>query len=795
LFELTPGEKRRRKEVALSGLPKVVMSTKSGIRLVNEVHEFMWQFERHCSPLSEIAISMNCVCVAQNGVVKLYDGLVDAWSETPNFMDYIYDDDDNIIMVVRRGPMWSKKDINSKPIKMGVDVLKIVLTWENPKTLRGTFESQNSQKQEVPVLLNRIEDAFPAVVSRSGGSETNLSVQYYEVGTQKIVLNSGIFAHLIMNDPVMGFLYHIMKARNNTVIKLNRRDEKNSSVHFYQLPSGYVGIYFQAPTGKAGENILEKIISSLMYYEEKKKEVENLYLTLGIQGQNMLSGLNIDPSTPAISIVEEIDEEDEEYEEDEEDDDEIALRKTLDIATAMQNNPGISFKTLRSLSMSKMVYLNPRRWGPAAAIGNNVDLYMLSNDGLIVPHSKNGLYTRQSESTHAVILFISEDEVFLIGKWDVPPIRQVNLDYKKIKGKNMVGCVPSAVNTVLTGHDVDSTVARYYIQSVKGGDGKVGFLKCIEFAKSNDSNFLFRAKGGLEGKDQLFVPADAVIEHISTIFQQMTIFFSGASVPVPGSADGGKSKYQVVDGSGKFCGTRSRWEKADAPFPQKKVKSLRREGVVHKFMSDEQISSFLSQICLYRFSIFLKNDENGTIDAFALSELKEGKFEKLKSFSYNLSENFKDEKIIVPSVENIKFELSQAMKNPQFVKNYHTATHLLGFFRKGAYHDKNSIVLPVNQFSQWAMAWKKPNDTFVHKPIEQLEEGRTYFISLQRRLARAVNHTSFQNAKEYLTNKKVLAPALIIYDGNFSENMYTQKGAIVGWKNNGKFFFTSIIFV
>ena len=732
--DLTSELKQERLEIVKT-LPAGVDVDGERVKEVKIHVEFILKAKQAFLPFEEIEISEDCPFVFDGNQVKMYDGMVDALAATENLLEKLgTPDEDGFVMLIRlNAPVLS-----NDPVVLGRDVIKVsvsdIFNSDTDTEMKISFNLSDTTTDELTSLRDKIRQAFSLASvdddiqiedARTSG------VQYYELtltawragGTAQI--NTAIFNYLIMNDPVMSLLYSVSGNKNKQQkLRIIRRNKQRDFVELIQLSADCsnssgcnIGIYFSVDSGSTSKKVLEKIIATLNYYGSKEESIRRFYDKFSVGGKKLLRGFDLESAQDLAPAS--FNKRGKQYNKDERTDidaSEQNLRNKLDCVVAMQNNPGISFKTLRALA--SQVQLDPRRWCDAASAGNKIDLYLFNENGIIIPRSKLGLYRRNPSppNTHAVFIFVKKAFgcMLLVKKKHnaivtiTKKLENLNENYTEDPRNKKLACAPPAIKIIL-GDD-------YLICPVTRGDKLSGILQCIKAATAADPSFDYIS---------LFSTASDDAKHAKEMLDTMSLFRAGGN-PVPISNTPPGIEMQSVDEHGKKCGRGDDQYSVSAPIAGVNASTYDIDGksYVEAFTDAKRENQLLMQICLFALSTYINKEKNSDIlkgfvnanssmdeklDAYKWLENSVSEFVKehvkqrpvnYYKFNHLLKQN--DIKMIrVPNIEAITFFLRQSIKEPTMLITYINRIFLEDYFQRGSFRDADILHMPASHYSKW----------------------------------------------------------------------------------------------
>tara|TARA_Y100000389_G_C17470520_1_gene530132 strand:+ start:9368 stop:11722 length:2355 start_codon:yes stop_codon:yes gene_type:complete len=772
--EITDTESDRRKRLINEGLPDVSASSLEDSLAIEQAVEARLVFDAPVSLINQAVLSADALLCASDGRVKMYDGALDALAATPDVGDMLESEQDETLLLVRARNV----DFSGKQITLGREVIEVRIKRENDEKFVVNF---SVNKIKPSLILQRIKEAFPNSIDVSVTDSGNGAVQYYEMlPDNPIKLNSAVFSYLVMNDPVMSLLYEITKYKDTkTKIELRRRNANQDNVSLYQLSDGYIGIYYTSATGN--DNVIRKIIASIQYYSQKESGVREVYSMFSQPSKNILLGFDLEQAAGYIDKSENVKivrltQQDKK------------LRQNVDAEATMQNNFGVSASTLRF--MAQNAALAPDRWVNALSRSIQANVYLFSEEGMIVPRSRDGLYPGTMYENSIFVFVKNTDGCMLIVKRRNYSSLKVTKKYNTINAKysgkvkdapnktvpELFACIPPTLETILG--------ENYLFLAVDGGDSPSGILACVTSAK-NTGKYTGRLDSNSDD-----------VKRVEDMKSDLSHFFVGA-------ADGTTkvAQYlqgpQIVDENGKYCGSPTLATDPAAPLPSVPVVSAEKQGVVHEFLNKKRAAFFLNQVCLYRFS----KRGGKSVHDFARDELEEtGTYPSLDQFSETLDDNFKGQKIPVPKISPVEFMLRQAMKDDAGLRDYKSRIFLEGFYSGGASRKGSIIEMPVSLYFSWKDDWTRADDTYHMSPSTKAGDNE-YWLNIKQKLGRAQNYNTFSDARAALQLKDFRNPVLFTHDKQneyklVSGNSRETTAAIVGWKtDDNNQIFTIIVFL
>jgi len=697
------------------GQPESVQSTKIILTLTldNPVDIF-----------ENIQISIDAPAVSDGQKFKIYDGLCPSVAHTPTFLDKVDPQGlSNVVFLVRTAPF----DFSADP----VDWKKFTICRVNGDGPRIKIEySISGDSSEI---RKRIIGAFP-----TGELLENTQALFsYTFNDGGRGLNFGIMEYLVLNDPVLSLLYQgttygYQKLPDN--IKLIRRNESEDVVKLYRVQND-IRIEFEANEDEA-KNVLSKIMASLDYYWSKEEEVRNMYANYDL---NLIGGLElatdkivarkptyVPDGSPFTKLIKGQPVKKNQRSE-------FYLKKTFapknnqpnyNYNVAMQNNPGVSLDTLKELAKRNVV-LDPVRWSQAVGESVNKDVFLFSENGLLIPNSRFGLYSRSELSTRrAVFVFVKPNGGCMLieeNKGKKKPGKKYEQINEKSRPGDRYACMIPALKPIFGD--------KYQLRGVLGGSDPDGIAKCIQASNIG------------------IIPDDTVLD----LYRKKTKFYAGYAPSKVGQASE-SDRSQCVDEHGKFAG-----ETPGQPFPDRPV-VCKKDGVIYQFQEDSRYIDLLVQLCLWKY---YNIEEKLGVDDFAEKHLEESSSRII--FKPLFSEN--DASVIpVPDINAIKYTLRQS-------KQRIVGDIMERFYRRGVYHDGNTVHMNNSDFIKWANSTTKSSEKYYYEPVDTPNQ---YFLEINNRIAKAENTSALPKN----------ATLMIYSNGKYSTYKQDSTTSIViGWKN------------
>ncbi len=771
--EITDAESDRRKRLINERLPNVSAGSLEDSLAIEQAVEARLVFDSPVSLINQVVLSADVLLCASDGRVKMYDGALDALVATPEVGDMLESEQDETLLLVRARNV----DFSGEPITLGQEVIEVRIKKVNDEKFVVHF---SVNKIEPSLILQRIKEAFPESVVDTSTDSGNGAVQYYEMlPDNPIQLNSAVFSYLVMNDPVMSLLYEITKYKDTkTKIELRRRNANRDNVSLHQLSDGYIGIYYTSATGN--DNVIRKIIASIEYYAEKESGVRQVYSMFSQPSKNILLGFDLEQTAGYIDRSENVKivkltEKDKQ------------LRENVKVEATMQNNFGVSVSTLKFMVQNAV--LIPDRWVNALSGSVQANVYLFSEEGMIVPRSRRGLY-RGTMYDNSILVFVKKTGgCMLIVKRRSYSSLKVTKKYNTINAKysgkvkdapnktvtELFACIPPTLETILG--------ENYLFLAVDGGDGPSGILACMTIAK-NTGKYIARLDSDSDDAKR--------VEEMQSDLSHFFVGSTDGTTKVAQYLEGS----QIVDENGKYCGSPTLATDPAAPLASVPVASTQKQGVVHDFLNKKRAAFFLKQVCLYRFS----KRGGKSVHDFARDELEEtGTYPSLDQFSETLDANFKGRRIPVPKKSPVEFMLRQAMKDEAGLRDYKSRIFLEGFHSGGASRKGSIVEMPISLYFSWKDDWTRRDDTYQISPSTKAGDSK-YWLNIKGKLGRAQNYNTFSDARAALQLEDFRNPVLFTYDNQneyklVSGNSRETTAAIVGWKtDDNNQVFTTIVF-
>ena len=618
-------------------------------------------------------------------------------------------------------------------------------------------------------------------------------------------VNSAVLDFMVMNDEVMSNVYVITgykKSKNAVTLKFRDTLEKVKIVKA-DAQGQNLGIYYFAENDSRKKSVLQKIIASIDYYKSKKNSLEAL---LNAINNKAFQGFALN----AVGGYKK---------KEKESDTEIGsnnavknFRKTLAeeaIGISITNNPLLSAKSCKEILLADTAELDISHWVSALQSVADSHIFTFSFDGnIVLPNIVDGFYNSQTEYKKCILLLVTEDSSINV----IVDARYTNTGYVKtdtaILNEGNIGKLPEAFDTLFG--------ATFFRLGIKNG-----------YSRNRVVEGVLRALKNSKFKTQ-FERNGAVFKAVHSIFLKNVAFYSGNLTGVVNrtlkNIDLDRVQYQGIDGSGKlrlvgFNVTEDQtvdiFLKPQAPLKSVEVVDLEKHKVkiadneiveemmnifrikwnvskypgkalfkidedqyayvLSDFGSDNQLlrhkekrrtERLLSQICLFRFSEFLTdqnedvydvNDE--IIETFIQNEtLEEKSGEYQYDFSVLVEDNFEDEKIRLPknSTEAFTFFLKNKASDPLFVRTFKYSKYLDDFFLNGVRRIGDTYEMPLHAFSTWNNSRKNRKMVFHNKPVLI---DTPYYLSLQRTLYYVQNFNTEDAALEHIENQKIYDPS------------------------------------
>ena len=700
------------------GTPESVESTK--IILTLTLDNPIYIFESMHS-------SIDAPAVSDGEKFKIYDGICASVANTPTFLDKVDPQGlANVVFLVRTAPF----DFSADPLDWK-KFIPVSVNGDGPR-----IKLEYSMQGDSEVIRKRILGALP-----SGELTSNTQALFsYTFSDRGKGLNFAIMEYLVLNDPVLSLLYQnttygYQKLPDN--IKLLRRNETEDVVKLYRIQND-IRIEFGANEDEA-KNVLAKIMASLTYYWSKEEEVRKMYENYDM---NLIGGLElatdkivarkptyVPDGSPFTKLLKGQPVKKNQRSE-------FYLKKTFapfanqpnyNYNVAMQNNPGVSRDTLKDLAKRNVV-LDPVRWSQAVGESVGKDVFLFSENGLLIPNSRFGLYSRSEiGKRRAVFVFVKPNGGCMLieeNRTKKKPGKKYEQINEKSKPGDRYACMIPALKPILGD--------KYQLRGVHGGSDPDGIAKCIQ------------AGAGI-------IPDDTVLD----LYRKKTTFYAGNTQSKVGKKSEAESvRTQCVDEHGKFSG-----EMPGQPFTNRPV-VCKRDGVIYQFQENQRYIDLLLQLCIWKYGNL---EENLSVDDFADKYLDETSSRII--FKPVFSENDAST-IPVPDVDAIKYTLRQLSRTP-----------ILGdlmerFYRRGVYHEGNTVHINNSDFSEWAQSTVNSGEKYYYEPVDT---GDQYFLNIKGRIAKAENTANLDNIEN---------ATLIIYS-NGKYSTYKQGGdtIVIGWKN------------
>jgi len=656
-----------------------------------------------------IKISMDVPICNDGNFLKMYDGMNSSFAATPNLLDIVSTEGlSDLVFLVRIVPF----DLTSNSISEK-DFIVVNVFVEQEQTVRVEYFLIGDEGETE--IESRVLNAFENATVLSTSMQSTFA---YDLEATRN-LNSGIMEYLVFNDPVLSLLYeNTAYKKTPNKIRLFRRNKNRDKVDIFKTSSNqFVVLYESSGTG---ENVLRKILASLEYYWTKQSSVREVYNEFR---SKMLSPLDlVGERYPIFRNT---------YKDD-------AMKFDSEpkytYSVAMQNNPGVSLQTLKELALHNIV-LRPERWSQAIGDAFNVNVYLFTEEGLIIPHNQFGLYSRSNDRRSVLIFVKPFEEGFPTGCMLISrtSTANINKNYKLINSKMtsnkmLIACLPPLLEKILGN--------EYCLKGVQYGDNPDGLVHCI------------RAAGSSSYVDE------STQDRIDDMYDQLSKFYAGSREIFPGAQEAAGST-QEVDEHGKYVGQGTPGQ----PFSKKTVVESKPNGILHDFRKTKRYVNLLTQLCVWKFQ-----KSGMSIEDFVEEHLEESS-ERIE-FKATFDENDM-EKIPVPNIEAIKFRLNRNIEPI-------TRSTLSGFEREGSYREGNVIKLDRAHFFDWTNTILDSDDKYYNFPIES---NTDYFLILDDVITLARNSNTFPQGMEDARLIKYENDKYFLYKNQWG------KDAVVGWKN------------
>ena len=655
-----------------------------------------------------IKISMDVPICNDGNFLRMYDGMNSAFAATSNLLDIVSTEGlSDSVFLVRIKPF----DLASNAISEK-DFIVVNVFVEQEQTVRVEYFLIGDEGETE--IESRVLNAFENATVLSTSMQSTFAYDLEDTRN----INSGIMEYLVFNDPVLSLLYeNTAYKKTPNKIRLFRRNKNRDHVDIFKTSSNQFVVLYEA--SGTGENVLRKILASLEYYWAKQSAVREVYNEFRIK---MLPPLDLVPERyPVFRNT---------YKSDAP---KFDSQPKYSYNIAMQNNPGVSLQTLQELAFHNIV-LRPERWSEAIGDAFNVNVYLFTEEGLIVPHNQFGLYSR-SNDRRSVLIFVKpyENDIptgcMLISRTSTASI---NKNYKLINSKMtsnkvLIACLPPLLEKILGN--------EYCLKGVQYGDNPDGLVRCV------------KAAGTASYVDE------STQDRIDEIYDQLSKFYAGAREIFPG-AQAAAGSTQEVDEHGKYAG-----QVPGQPFSNKDVVESKPAGILHEFRKMKRYVNLLTQLCVWKFQ-----KAGLSLEEFVDEHLKESS-ERIE-FKATFDENDMN-KIPVPNIEAIKFSLSRNIEPI-------TRSTLSGFKREGSYRKGSIIQLDRAHFFDWANSVIDSADKYYNFPIES---NTDYFLILDDVITLARNSNTFPRGMEDARLIKYENDKYFLYKNQWA------KDAVVGWKN------------
>ncbi len=649
----------------------------------------------------------------------------------------------------------------------------------------------------------------------------------YENGPAPAEINSALLDFMVMNDEVMSHIYVITgykKSKNAITLKFRDTLEKvkivevdtaHSSTSAEDGPprSTRIGIYYFAENDSRKKSVLQKIIASIEYYSSKKN---NLEASLNAINNKVLQGFSLN----AVGGYKK---------KETESDNEIGsnnavknFRRTMAeeaVAISITNNPLLSAKSCEEILLAETAELDISHWVSALQSAADSYIFAFSFDGnIVLPNLVDGFYTPQIEYQKCILLLVTEDSAINV----IVDARYTNTGYVKtdtaILNEGNIGKLPEAfeplfgatffrlgikngysrnrvVEGVLRGlknskfktqfernSDVFKAVHTIFLKNVafysgnqtgtvnrtlknidldrvqyQGVDGS-GKLRLVGFNVTDDQtvDIFFKPQSPLKNievvdleKHKVKIADNEILEEMMNIFR---IKWNVSKYP-------GKALFKIDGDQYAYVVTR-----------QMDVGPSNTLSKLFRHKQKRRTERLLSQICLFRFSEFLTDENEDVydvneemIETFMKNETLEEKSEEYEyNFSSLVEDNFEDEKILLPknSTKAFTFFLKNKASDPLFVRTFKYSKYLDDFFQNGVRRIGDTYEMPLHAFSTWNNSRKNRKMVFHNKPVLI---DTPYYLSLQRTLYYVQNFNTEDAALEHIENQKIYDPSKFMF--------------------------------
>ena len=655
-----------------------------------------------------IKISIDVPICNDGNFLRMYDGMNESFAATSNLLDIVSTEGlSDSVFLVRIKPF----DLTSNAISEK-DFIVVNVFVEQEQTVRVEYFLIGDEGETE--IESRVLNAFENATVLSTSMQSTFAYDLEDTRN----LNSGIMEYLVFNDQVLSLLYeNTAYKKTPNKIRLFRRNKNRDHVDIFKTSSNQFVVLYEA--SGTGENVLRKILASLEYYWAKQSAVREVYNEFRIK---MLPPLDLVPDRyPVFRNT---------YKGDAP---KFDSEPKYSYNIAMQNNPGVSLQTLKELARHNIV-LRPERWSEAIGDSFNVNVYLFTEEGLIVPHNQFGLYSR-SNDRRSVLIFVKPYEnglptgCMLISRTSTA---NINKNYKLINSKMtsnkvLIACLPPLLEKILGN--------EYCLKGVQYGDNPDGLVRCV------------KAAGTASYVDE------STQDRIDDIYDQLSKFYAGAREIFPGPQAAAGST-QEVDEHGKYVG-----QVPGQPFSNKDVVESKPVGILYEFRKMKRYVNLLTQLCVWKFQ-----QSELPLKDFVDEHLEESS-EQIE-FKATFDENDMN-KIPVPNIEAIKFSLSRNIEPI-------TRSTLSGFEREGSYREGNVIRLDRTHFFDWTNTILDADDKYYNFPIES---NTAYFLILDDVITLARNSNTFPRGMEDARLIKYENDKYFLYKNQWA------KDAVVGWKN------------
>ena len=779
--QLSQDEAQRRETLVNDELPSVpVIET---VQTLQQEYRAKLVMRVPIQIFHQVNIGMMVPCIVSRTQLRMWDAAQDTFSETEEWPSQYHPDardanGDFTLVIKNPSREWPQ----TGGLRPGdVILVDIIADTDQPnRVLTLQWRGSDEIKQTV---VNSIKTAF-ALIESFEILQSQGQVVYFRIPTPNR-LNSAIWFHLILNDPILSKLYTLGKRfgakKDTTSIQLSRLNEDRDPVTLTQVSPQEIAVQLKTQNPDVS-GLVRKISASIVLAQTRTQNIQNTYSQLAPPGSDLTKQFRLQITLPQVQ---------DDFEDDFYDiEDAAPARPDPDviIPVAMQNNPSVSAESLAELARSGP--LSATRWASALAeVDPPIDVYLFNAGGLVLPRSRYGLYTRDSTADWSVFVFVREDDTCMIIGKDIlnTEVKVANKSYVNMKPKVDYACLPDNLVPIL-GPD-------YYMKKVPNPRDIVECLKQarkqlnktntwgekFDMLLPNSTIILENTSSDLQDVKQTVEEVDNILimqKSLSEFYVGSRRIAIGLHNPITAISE------QIIDSAGKYCGSPGLPRPAAAPFPEISVAKAEPSGLLTRFMDRSRCALFLIQICLKRFSQQYSDaiaDPGSAVRQFIEDNLrKTAQYPPLSSFNAILENNFKNMRIPVPDLEAFQFELEQRAKNPQGLQKFKSRVFLEYFFLPGARRENGTIQLPFSRVEEFRMEKKQKPQTFKKEPIEGNE---TYYLQVNRGLAKAKNYNSFEEAQRNVPKKHAL---YIFQNGKFTiktPSLIQNKRAIVGWKN------------